>query len=103
MPQYTDIMLALMTLSFLIDGLSLFLSVLSWMIILRIVISWIAPGSQHPALLFIFETTEQIIAPIRRHLPRGQGAWGMIDWSPLVALILLDLLRYLIVAGLGNL
>ena len=50
--------------------------------------------SNHPLVIFIINTTEPIIAPIRKVLPGGNGAMAMIDWSPLVALILVDLARW---------
>ena len=81
-------------LSFLIVGIYYFLRILSFLIIARIIVSWVAPTSTHPVVLFVVQTTEQIINPIRKRMPKGKGAWGMIDWSPLVALILIDLLRY---------
>ena len=83
--------------SFLILGLVAFLRVLSFLIIVRVIISWIAPGSRHPLLNFVVQTTEAVIAPIRRSLPRPSGGMGMIDWSPLVALIAIDLLRYVLI------
>lgn len=81
-------------LSFLIIGLYYFLRVLSFLIIARIILSWIAPMSRHPVAVFVVQTSEQIISPIRKRLPKGSGTMAMIDWSPLVALILVDLLRY---------
>ncbi|MGE3279185.1 MAG: YggT family protein [Candidatus Altimarinota bacterium] len=84
-------------LSFLILGIYYFLRALSWLIVVRIIIFWVAPGSSHPIALFIFQTTEHILGPIRQRLPRGEGAMAMFDWSPLVALILIDVLRYMLV------
>jgi len=81
-------------LSFLIIGVFYFLRVLSFLIIARIILSWVAPRSHNPIAILIVQTSEQVIAPIRRILPRGKGTMAMIDWSPLVALILIDIFRY---------
>jgi len=86
-------------LSFLVIGLFYFLRLLSYLIIARIIISWVAPRSGHPIVVFIVQTSEQLISPIRKRLPRGSGSLGMIDWSPLVALILIDVLRYALVSA----
>lgn len=86
-----------MDLSFLVLGVYYFLRFLSWLIVIRILLSWFVPGSHHPIVIFIIQTTEQILAPIRRMLPRGEGMMAMIDWSPLVALILIDVLRYVLI------
>lgn len=82
--------------AFLIDGLVLFFNILRWLIIGRVLISWIAPGSRSPLVVFIVQTSEAVIAPVRRMLPRGNSPMGMIDWSPLVALILLDVIRHVV-------
>ena len=82
----------------IILGIYYFLRILTWVIVIRIILSWVAPATQNPVARFIIETSEQILSPIRRILPRGQGAWGMIDWSPLVALIVIDLLSYWLIS-----
>jgi len=69
-----------------------FLSLLSlvlWVLIIgRVIVSWVAPGGGGPVVAFIYQVTEPILAPIRRILPPTAG----IDWSPLVAMVLLGLL-----------
>lgn len=53
--------------------------------------------SHHPFVVFVVQTTEPIMSLIRNMMPRGRGAMGMIDWSPLIALILIDVLRYVVI------
>lgn len=84
-------------LSFLILGIYYFLRVLTWLIVVRIILSWVAPGSHHPLIVFIYQTTEQILAPIRRLIPRTDGVLGMFDWSPLIAILLIDILRSILI------
>lgn len=79
-------------------GIYYFLRILSLLIVARVIISWVAPRSMHPVVVFVVQTTEHVVAPIRNRLPRGSGALGMVDWSPLIALILIDLLRYLLIS-----
>ena len=58
-------------------------------ILARVVVSWIAPGrTDNPIVALIIQITEPILAPIRRVMPR----MGMLDLSPMVALILLTLI-----------
>ena len=57
----------------------------------RVLFSWINPRFEGPLGRFLFETTEPFLAPIRRLLPKG----GALDWSPLVAFLVLS-----VVAGL---
>jgi YggT family protein len=60
----------------------------------RVLWSWIDPTFRGPVGRFLFETTEPVLAPIRRFLPQR----GPLDWSPIVAFILLT-----IVAGVFGL
>jgi YggT family protein len=65
-----------------------------WLVILgRVLMSWVNPRFDGPIGRFLFETTEPLLAPIRRVLPQS----GMIDFSPLVLLILLGILMRLVI------
>ncbi len=86
--------LKIMSVSFYYVALIYFFRILSWLIVARVLVSWFAPGSRHPVVLFIKQTSEAVIAPVRNVLPKGSGSMAMVDWSPLVTLILLDILRY---------
>ena len=57
-------------------------------IFIRIIASWIAVDPRNPLMAFLHEITEPILAPIRQFMPRI----GMIDLSPMVAIILLQLI-----------
>jgi YggT family protein len=54
-------------------------------IIARVLLSWVEPRHESPVGRAVYQATEPILGPIRRALPRT----GMIDLSPLVALLLL--------------
>ena len=84
-----------------IIGIVYFLKIVSWLIIIRVIISWVAPMSHHPFVIFVVQTTEVVIDPIRKMLPRGSGTMSMVDWSPLIALIVIDVLRYVIIRVFG--
>ena len=68
-----------------------------WLIILgRVLYSWVSPRFEGPLGRFLFETTEPLLAPIRRFLPQA----GMIDFSPLVLLLIIGVfMRLLIFSG----
>lgn len=60
-----------------------------WLLVIgRVLLSWVNPRFEGPVGRFLFETTEPLLAPIRRFMPRT----GMIDWSPLVLMLLLGVL-----------
>jgi YggT family protein len=65
-----------------IELLALALTVL---ILGRVLISWVDPTGRGQAARFLIQTTEPILAPIRRVLPNT----GMIDLSPMIMILLL--------------
>jgi YggT family protein len=46
----------------------------------------------HPAMRFLYSITEPLLAPIRRRLPQT----GMIDFSPLVLILILWLVEQIL-------
>ncbi|MCD4829364.1 MAG: YggT family protein [Candidatus Cloacimonetes bacterium] len=63
------------------------------LIILRAVFSWIAPNPNNSFYHFLVQVTEPVLSQIRRILPQKSG----IDFSPLVALLLIHLVKSLLV------
>lgn len=61
-------------------------------IIARALASWFVQDPGNPIVAMLHDITEPIVGPIRRLLP----STGMIDFSPLIALILLQILRSLL-------
>ena len=58
----------------------------------RVLVSWfqISPSSpMYPAVSILYQITEPILAPIRRLLP----TFGMMDFSPMVAIILVGVVQ----------
>ncbi len=63
------------------------------LLIIRVVLSWIPNVNYyHPVIHFIFRVTSHILDPIRRVVPPVAG----LDLSPLVAIVLLQLLLRLL-------
>ena len=56
-------------------------------IMARIILSWFRVDPYHPVSVFLFRVTEPILAPFRNIIP----PMGMIDISPIVALIVLGI------------
>lgn len=77
--------------------LGIFINVLFyvlWAAILgRVILSWINLSPQNPIVVLIYGITEPILAPIRRVLP----SMGMLDLSPMVALIVMMVIREVLV------
>jgi YggT family protein len=58
----------------------------------RVILSWVPTRLPWGLNDFIFSVTEPILAPIRRALPMAAG----MDFSPLIALVLLQLVERLL-------
>ncbi len=65
-----------------------------------IILSWIAPGSNHPAIHLIYQLTEPVMAPFRKLLP----PMGGMDFSPILLFILINVIQIALrhmAAGVG--
>lgn len=78
--------------SFLIPIINLLYWIFWILILIRVVLSFVQINPYHPAVQMVYQLTEPILEPIRNIMPRT----GMIDFSPLIALLLLGLLRRLL-------
>ena len=75
--------------AYLVYFINILFSVL-WVAILgRVIISWINLSPDNPIVVLLYGITEPILAPIRRVLP----SMGMIDLSPMVALIVMMIIQ----------
>jgi YggT family protein len=73
---------------FLVNFLRFLLIGLSLLILARVLLSWIDPTGRNRFSAFIIQTSEPILAPVRKLLPRT----GMFDFSPLIVLLVLSAL-----------
>ncbi len=80
--------------------LDILLTAYYWIIIIRAVISWVNPDPWNPIVQFLHRVTEPVLAPIRRLLP----TWRLgIDFSPLVAILIVIFVQQVLVASLRDL
>ena len=59
--------------------------VLGLIVFIRAISTWISPRREHPVLRFLDEVTDPFLSPLRRIVPQTGG----VDFTPMVALILL--------------
>lgn len=74
------------------------LSLFFWLILLRVLVSWIGQGAHHPMLPLLAQLTEPLLRPVRRRLP----ALGGFDLSPMLVLLGLLLAHILLAAPLRD-
>ena len=80
------------------DTLGLVLRILFALILVRVILSFIQPAGHSPALPIILQLTEPLLGGLRRMLPNLGG----LDFSPLVAMLLISLSRVLIIAPITD-
>lgn len=78
--------------------LELIIYIYIFVIIIQIIISWLQPVSYSPLTVLLYQLSQPLFKPIRRYVPVTAG----IDWSPLVALVVLNLMLILLVAPLHD-
>jgi len=78
----------------LANTIGVLFNILDWLIIGRVIISWVQPNPSNQMLRqlikFTYQVTEPILAPIRRILPTSNIG---IDFSPIVAIFALSIIR----------
>ncbi len=79
----------------LVPAINIFAWVLSSLIFIRIILSWIRFGRSNPLIQLVYSLTEPILGPIRELLyksPLG-GPGMMLDFSPVIAYFLIEAVR----------
>jgi YggT family protein len=78
--------------AFLIQTIDLIFTFLYLAIMARIILSWFRVDPYHPVSVFLFRITEPILAPFRNIIP----PIGMMDISPIVAIIVLGIVQQIL-------
>ncbi|NJN50551.1 MAG: YggT family protein [Gammaproteobacteria bacterium] len=82
----------------LFEMLRLLLTIYWFGLIIVIVLSFIAQGTNHPAALLLHQITEPVLAPARRLLP----PMGGLDFSPILVFMVLILIRDYLLPAIFN-
>ncbi|MEJ2179927.1 MAG: YggT family protein [Gammaproteobacteria bacterium] len=79
--------------------LRLLINVYFFTILIQVVISWVNPGSYNPAVSLLYSINEPLLSRARRLIPPISG----FDLSPIVVIILLQLLSILLIQPIADL
>jgi YggT family protein len=87
----------------LLTTVTLLFRFLSLAILVRVIVSWLPMAGvrvdmYHPLIRFLYQITDPILDPIRRFT-----TFGMMDFSPIVALILLQIIEQVLVSAITQL
>jgi YggT family protein len=83
---------------YVINFVLLFMQVLSFAIIGRVIMSWFDQSGTMRVTVILHDITEPILGPLRSVLP----SFGGLDFTPIVAMLLLQALEGLIVSAVGR-
>ena len=80
--------------------LDIALSAYMWILILRAVLTWVSPDPYNPIVRALYSITEPVLSFLRRRFPLMAGS---IDFSPMVAILVILFLQYFLVRTLFDL
>jgi YggT family protein len=91
--------------SAMITVVSLVVQIYEFLILIRVLLSWVNtdpyhPTLNHPIVRLLYQLTDPVLEPLRRIIP---PIGGVIDISPVVALIILEIARRVLIAFLAGL
>jgi YggT family protein len=78
--------------AFLLQVVHWLLKLYSLALIARAFLSWFRVSYYHPAVRFLIQITEPILAPLRRYIPPQGG----LDFTPVVALLIIWIVEQLL-------
>ncbi|QIB26669.1 YggT family protein [Caloranaerobacter azorensis] len=77
-------------------SVGIFINLLETLILVRVFMSYIIRDLNNPVFNFVYQVTEPILSPFRDLMDKLGINTGMIDFSPLLAFVFLDLISYIL-------
>lgn len=71
-----------------------------WVIIVRVLISWVNPDPWNPIVQFLQRATDPVLYQIRKRLGMGGGGF---DFSPIIAILLITFIQIAVIGSLKDL
>lgn len=71
----------------LIRSLNAFFQLINFLLVVRVLLSWVKYNPQSRYIVLLFNLTDPILDPFKKLLNRLNVNMGMIDFSPLVAML----------------
>ena len=77
--------------------LDVILTILYWMILIRVIASWLSADPYNPIMAFLYRLTEPVMAPFRRLVPPLRIG---LDLSPILAILAIMFIQHFVVKSL---
>lgn len=79
--------------------ISIVFTIIEVAVLARVLISWIPVQKENKLIIFLYQVTEPILAPIRGMIERSSlGKNLMFDVSPIIAFLLIGLVRNIVLS-----
>ena len=75
----------------LVQVVSMIFQLVIWLVIAASLVTWVSPDPRNPVVQFLYRSTAWLLNPCRKILPG-------IDFSPIIAILLLVLLRAIVLS-----
>ncbi len=72
------------------------LTIYVWIIIIRVLISWVSPDPGNPVVQILYRLTEPVLAPVRYRMPN----FGGLDFSAIIVILAIFFLQNFLVRSL---
>jgi len=82
-----------------VDVINSCFRILFYSVIGSVILSWVAPGNNHPMLQIVEEMSGGVLNPIRKYVP----PMGGLDFTPIIGLMLLNLINSSLIQVLSSL
>jgi len=76
--------------------LAQFLNVVSWIVLIRVLLSWVIQDPSNPIFRFFSTLTDPILRPLSRFL-----TFGGLDLSPIVVFLIIRMIQQALLASAG--
>ena len=76
------------------------LQVYIWIVIARVLITWVNPDPFNPIVKFLNQVTDPLLFWVRRKIPLN---FGGLDFTPILVILMLSFLKFVIVQQLFSL
>jgi YggT family protein len=81
------------------EVLSILLTILMVLVIIRALLSWVNPDPYNPIVRFIHNVTEPVLYQVRKRIP---VVYGGLDLSPIIVFLLIVFLQKFLIASLDT-
>ncbi|MDF2521605.1 MAG: hypothetical protein K0R84_2233 [Clostridia bacterium] len=74
----------------ILRSVTVFFQVVNLLLVLRVILSWVRFNNYNKYVSLLYQLTDPILEPFKRLSNRFLGGNQMVDWSPLIAMLVIQ-------------